>query len=99
MYNKNKPVLYMRIAIKTVLFHILCIIFFSIIYFYFRDDFRGDGITEITFLDFIFLSTTIQSSVGLTSLSPIDFNGKLIMVIQQLLLILTHVFTIYVFTV
>jgi hypothetical protein len=89
----------MKIVIRTVLFHILCIIIFALFYFYFRDDFRGDGITEITFLDFIFLSTTIQSSVGLTSLSPIDFNGKLIMVIQQLLLILTHVFTIYVFTV
>ena len=35
----------------------------------------------------------------LASIYPIDFYGKLVMIIQQLVLIMTHVFTIYIFTV
>ena len=54
---------------------------------------------EFTMLDYIFLSTTIQSSVGLTDIYPINFYGKLTMIIQQLVLIMTHVFTVYIFTV
>jgi hypothetical protein len=89
----------MKIAIRTVLFHILCIFVFAFLYYYFRDDFKTQVKEEFTILDYIFLSTTIQSGVGLTDIYPIDFYGKLIMIIQQLVLIMTHVFTIYIFTV
>jgi len=96
---KNNFVLYMKIAIRTVLFHILCIFIFAFLYYYFRDDFKTQVKEEFTILDYIFLSTTIQSGVGLTDIYPIDFYGKLVMIIQQLVLIMTHVFTIYIFTV
>jgi hypothetical protein len=96
---KNNFVLYMKIAIRTVLFHILCIFIFAFLYYYFRDDFKTEVKEQFTMLDYIFLSTTIQSGVGLTDIYPIDFYGKLIMIIQQLVLIMTHVFTIYIFTV
>jgi hypothetical protein len=89
----------MKIAIRTVLFHILCIFIFAFLYYYFRDDFKTEVKEQFTMLDYIFLSTTIQSGVGLTDIYPIDFYGKLIMIIQQLVLIMTHVFTIYIFTV
>jgi hypothetical protein len=89
----------MKIAIRTVLFHIFCIFIFAFLYYYFRDDFKTQVKEEFTVLDYIFLSTTIQSGVGLTDIYPIDFYGKLIMIIQQLVLIMTHVFTIYIFTV
>lgn len=89
----------MKIVIRTVLFHILCIIIFSILYYYFREDFRPQIKEEFTILDYIFLSTTIQSGVGLTDVYPMNFNGKLVMILQQLVLIMTHVFTIYIFTV
>lgn len=95
---KNNFVLYMKIAIRTVLFHVLCIFIFALFYYYFRDEFSTQVTENLTMLDFIFLSTTIQSGVGLTEIHPIDFYGKLIMIIQQLVLILTHVFTIYIFT-
>ena len=89
----------MKIAFRTVLFHILCIFIFALFYYYFRDDFKTEVKEKFTVLDYIFLSTTIQSGVGLTDIYPIDFYGKLIMIIQQLVLIMTHVFTIYIFTV
>ena len=89
----------MKLAIRTVLFHILCILIFALFYYYFRNDFKTEVKENYTLLDYIFLSTTIQSGVGLTDIYPIDFYGKLIMIIQQLVLIMTHVFTIYIFTV
>jgi hypothetical protein len=89
----------MKIVVRTVFFHILCIIIFSGLYYYFRDDFKTQVKEEFTVLDYIFLSTTIQASVGLTDIYPIGFYGKLIMIIQQLVMIMTHVFTIYIFTI
>ena len=89
----------MKLAFRTVIFHILCIVIFALFYYYFRDDFKTEVKEKFTLLDYIFLSTTIQSGVGLTDIYPIDFYGKLIMIIQQLVLIMTHVFTIYIFTV
>ena len=89
----------MKLAFRTVIFHILCIFIFALFYYYFRDDFKTEVKENFTLLDYIFLSTTIQSGVGLTDIYPIDFYGKLIMIIQQLVLIMTHVFTIYIFTV
>ena len=89
----------MKIVIRTVLFHILCILIFACLYYYFRDDFKTQVKEQFTLIDYIFLSTTIQSGVGLTDIYPINFYGKLTMIIQQLILIMTHVFTIYIFTI
>ena len=89
----------MKLAFRTVIFHILCIFIFALFYYYFRDDFKTEVKEKFTLLDYIFLSTTIQSGVGLTDIYPIDFYGKLIMIIKQLVLIMTHVFNIYIFKV
>jgi hypothetical protein len=88
----------MKLAFRTVIFHILCICIFALFYYYFRDDFKTEVKEKFTLLDYIFLSTTIQSGVGLTDVYPINFYGKLTMIIQQLILIMTHVFTVYIFT-
>ena len=88
----------MKIVIRTVLFHILCIFVFACLYYYFRDNFTTKTKEEFTILDYIFLSTTIQSTVGLTDIYPVNFYGKLIIIIQQLVLIMTNVFTVYIFT-
>lgn len=89
----------MKIVIRTVFFHILCIIIFALFYYYFRDDFKTQVKEDFTVLDYLFLSTTIQSGVGLSNIYPISFYGKLIMIIQQLIMIMTNVFTIYIFTI
>ena len=88
----------MKFVIRTLVFHILCIFVFAFLYYYFRDDYVHDK-KEITFTDSMLLSTTIQATVGISNIYPETFYGKLIMIIQQLILIMTHVIKLYVFTI
>ena len=89
----------MKIVIRTVFFHFLCIIFFGIIYFYLKKNFTEKEEADLEIIDYLLLSTTIQAGVGVSDLYPTHFYGKLIMIIQQLLMICTHVFTIYIFNI
>ena len=87
----------MRLAIKTIVFHFLCILLFTLLYFNFKDNFNTQQKDEFTMLDSFFLSTTIQAGVGLSDVFPISSYGKIIMIVQQLSMIMTHVFTLYLF--
>ncbi len=91
----------MKIVIRTVCFHFLCILFFAFIYLKLKDNFmKGDEKErELRLVDYILFSTTIQAGVGISDIYPISFYGKITMVIQQLIMICTHVFTIYIFNV
>lgn len=89
----------MKLFVRTVFFHILCILIFALFYFYFQDHFHHQFRDNFDFLDYFLLSTTIQAGVGISDIYPISFYGKIIMIIQQFLMIMTHVFTIYVFTI
>ena len=51
-----------------------------------------------SFIDYISLSGTIQSGVGLTFLEPTSIYSKTAVLIQQLILISSHVITLYTFT-
>ena len=88
----------MKIAIRTVCFHFICILIFGIIYYNIQSQFQHIVSHERrTFLDYILLSTTIQASVGISDIYPITNSGKIVMILQQLIMIMTHVFTIYFF--
>ena len=89
----------MKIVIRTVCFHFLCIILFGILYFYLKNDFVEKEKNNLEVIDYLLLSTTIQAGVGVSDLYPTSFYGKLTMIIQQILMICTHVFTIYVFNI
>ena len=89
----------MKIVIRTVLFHFLCIIFFGIVYLYLKDDFTQKKDVKLGLTDYLLLSTTIQAGVGISDIYPTSFYGKITMIIQQFLLISTHVFTIYMFNI
>lgn len=89
----------MKIVIRTVLFHFSCIIVFGILYFYLKEDFAEKEEANLEIIDYVLLSTTIQAGVGVSDLYPTTFYGKLTMIIQQLLMICTHVFTIYIFNI
>ena len=89
----------MKIVIRTVFFHFLCIILFGILYFYLKDDFEEKEKDYVEIIDYLLLSTTIQAGVGVSELYPTNFYGKLAMIIQQIIMICTHVFTIYIFTI
>jgi len=90
----------MKIVIRTVCFHFLCILFFGILYSQFKNNFeKNKEEEELGFIDYMLLSTTIQAGVGVSDLYPTTFYGKIIMIFQQLIMISTHVFTIYVFNI
>jgi hypothetical protein len=89
----------MKIVIRTVVFHFVCLLIFALFYYYFKDDFhpkaRDEGLNAV---DYLLLSTTIQAGVGISDIYPVSFYGKVIMIIQQIIMIMSHVFTIYIFT-
>ena len=89
----------MKIGIRTVFFHFLCIIIFGILYFYLKEDFEEKEKDYVEIIDYLLLSTTIQAGVGVSELYPTNFYGKLTMIIQQIIMICTHVFTIYIFNI
>jgi hypothetical protein len=70
------------------------------LYSYYKDHFEKNVENEdLGYVDYMLLSTTIQAGVGISDIYPISFYGKIIMIIQQLIMICTHVFTIYIFNI
>ena len=88
----------MRIVFGTIFFNFLCIIFFSMIYIYLKNEFINNANNEIKLIDIIMFSTTVQSGVGLTNLLPNSFNSKLVTIIQQVTMICSYVFILYIIT-
>ena len=89
----------MKILFRTLIFHFLCILIFFMIYWNLGDHFlRDKSKTPATILDFLLLSTTVQAGVGIADIYPISFMGKLTLIIQQMIMISTHVITLYLFT-
>jgi len=89
----------MKIVIRTVFFHFSCIVGFGMLYFYLKDDFIENEEDKLEIIDYMLLSTTIQAGVGVSDLYPTSFYGKLTMIIQQLLMLCTHIFTLYILTI
>lgn len=87
----------MKLVIRTVVFHIACIIFFAFIYSKFHEQFHVKD-DDKSFVDFFLLSTTIQSGVGISDLYPLSYYTKVVVIIQQMLMLFTHVITFYIFT-
>jgi|UniRef100_A0A6C0ID37 hypothetical protein len=89
----------MKIVFRTAIFHLLCILIFSVVYYIFREDYDVPDHKKSQIIDFIFLSTTIQAGVGIADIYPTKFYGKIVMMIQQLIMLFTNIFTIYILTV
>lgn len=96
----------MRLVFKTVFFHILSIIFFTILYIYTNEHFyiifkdqKNETLTKnINIVDFILFATTIQAGVGVTQVYPVTNMSKILVTIQQLVMLFTNVFALYIFT-
>ena len=86
----------MKLVLRTLIFHILCIIIFTIIYSNLTEQFQEHD--KKSFVDFILLSTSIQSGVGISDLFPLSYYSKIVIIIQQLLMLFIHVITLYIFT-
>ncbi len=88
----------MKLVIRTVVFHIFCIIVFALIYSNFSQQFHIIDEDKKSLVDFFLLSTTIQAGVGISDLFPLSFYMKILVMIQQMLMLFTHVITLYIFT-
>ena len=92
----------MKLVIRSVVFHSICILLFSILYFYIRDEFtslnHSASANSNTYIDFLLLSTTVQSGVGISDLIPAKSFSKICLIAQQYIMLMTHVITLYIFT-
>lgn len=88
----------MKLFLRSFIFHLCCIITFAIIYMNIPHDFHLP-FQEKSNIDFVLLSTTIQSTVGLSSTYPLTFRSKLLVISQQLIMMMTHIITLYFFTI
>lgn len=92
-----------RVLIKGVLFHILCLTVFTLIYFsIYETDFENiiekekNYLPETTkLIDCFYFSTTVEAGVGLTSLQPTSYRSKILVCIQQILMIIANIFILY----
>ena len=90
----------MYIIIRTLIFHITCIVLFTFIYYSFRRQFKHmnkDSKYE-TIYDFLLLSVSMQGSIGFSDLMPVTSFCKLLLTLQILLMMSTHLITIYFLT-
>ena len=95
-------------VVKTLTIHLFCIIFFAFFYYYFSIHFDNNKQNKFkhyrceskldSIIEFFLFSTTIQAGVGISDILPISVYGKILMIIQQLIMISISVITIYVFT-
>jgi hypothetical protein len=88
----------MKIVFRSLLFHVFCILLFGYIYFYNSDYFINKN-KKKEIIDYFLFSTSIQAGIGISILQPISTYSKLLLIIQQILMISTHVITLYFFTV
>ncbi len=89
----------MDIVTKTFLFNLICLIFFSFVYMSISsDNFAAlQPKDNITYIDLIFYSTTIQSGVGLSDINAVTDLAKILSMIQQLIMIASVFILIQVF--
>ena len=89
----------MKFLFRSILFHFICILIFTLLYNTFSFSFDNtNNSNRSTILDFLLLSTTIQAGVGISGFYPINATGKLLMTLQQMLMLSNNVFTLYLFT-
>ena len=97
----------MKIVLRTLVFHIICIIIFAFLYKYLAVHFGHDinknnnkmNANSSEMIDYFLLSVTIQASIGFSKMYPVSHVSKLVLMIHQLIVISTHVFTLYIFTI
>jgi multisubunit Na+/H+ antiporter MnhB subunit len=89
----------MKFLFRSLFFHFICILIFATLYYNFSYDYNNSrDVVNTTILDFLLLSTTIQAGVGISGFYPINAAGKLLMTLQQILMLSNNVFTLYLFT-
>ena len=97
----------MKIVLRTLVFHFVCIILFAFLYKHLAIHFARDknknnnqmNVTSDDMIDYLLLSVTIQAGIGFSNLYPVSHLSKVVLMIHQFIVISTHVFTLYIFTI
>jgi len=86
-------------VIYTFIFNIIAVIVFSLIYSSISPkNFKAlNPKDELTYIDFLFYSVTIQSGIGLPDVTAFSDLAKILALIQQLILMSTGFILIYLF--
>lgn len=88
----------MKYVLRSLFFHMLSILIFTYLYYTFSNTFRNISGEYFRFIDCFFLSVNIQSGVGLVEIVPTGDVGKMLMIIQQLIMICGNVIIIFFLT-
>ena len=89
----------MKQLVRSVVYKIISIIVFTAIYWFYSNNFLNNNNKIPNFIDCLFLSVTVESGVGYTDLNPITDFSKVILMIQQILMITSNIFLLYIFTI
>jgi hypothetical protein len=85
----------MKRILKTLLFHLVCIIIFGIIYSQMSSHLKKDS--DIEFIDYFYLSTAIQSGTGFSQTYPNTVSSKLLVMFQELVMISGTLISLHIF--
>lgn len=92
----------MKYVFRGALYNFLCIFVFAIIYYVIRKEMdMNEDMTqyiEPSFIDTLFLATTIQAGVGYTLITPKTSLSKYILMSQQFFMIFTNLMLFYFIT-
>jgi hypothetical protein len=85
--------------LKTLSVHFICIFLFAFLYYYFSHHFekpqeKYKKHKHFKVIDCFLFSVTIQSGVGMTDISPISVLGKLLVIIQQIIMLSINLITL-----
>lgn len=88
-----------KLVVYTFIFNIIAIIVFSLIYSSISpNNFQAlNPKDELTYVDFLFYSVTIQSGIGLPDVTAFSDLAKILALIQQLILMSTAFILVYLF--
>ena len=93
----------MKSVIYTVLLKITSVVIFGYIYWKFNEDFTStivkDPKYKIPMLDCFYTSVTVQAGVGYSIMSAKTDTAKLILMLQQFLMITLDVLILYFFSI
>jgi hypothetical protein len=71
----------------VILYNLILIAIFFVVYYVARHHFVNEANSEPELIDIFNLSVTIQTAVGVSSFMPKTNVGKIILIIQQILLL------------
>lgn len=93
----------MKVILHGVLFHLFCLVIFTYIYFLLYENAFENIIEEgrknipldVKIMDCFYFATTVEAGVGLSSLQPTTNLSKLLVCMQQILMIVANIFILY----